>query len=292
MRNSLNRKGIILAGGRGTRLYPLTLAMSKCILPIYDKPMIYYSLSTLMLSGIKNILVISAPDDIANYSKLIGDGEKFGISVSYEIQPNPDGIAQALTIGEKFLDNCPSALMLADNIFYGDGLEVKLMESSAKSHSTVFSYKVHDPERFGICEIDENKKVVSLEEKPKKPKSDLAVTGLYFYDSNAPYIAKNIKPSGRGELEITDVNIKYMNSNSLYAEVLDHSYMWIDAGTQQSFLKASNSIKKVEDNTGRKIMCPEEIAFNKGYISAEDLDEVAEKNLNSEYGKYLKTLIK
>ena len=291
MGNHVDRKGIILAGGKGTRLYPLTKSTSKCILPVYDKPMIYYSLATLMMSGIRDILVISTPDDIKNYSNLIGDGKNFGINVSYEIQPSPDGIAQALIIAENFLTNHPSALMLADNIFYGDGLESKLVESSMRDSSTVFSYEVHDPERFGICEIDGNNRVISLEEKPAKPKSNLAVTGLYFYDSDAPQIAKNIEPSDRGELEITDVNIEYMKSKNLYSEVLNDRYMWIDAGTQESFLLASNYVKSVEDKTGKKILCPEEIAFNKGFISSDDLSKTAEEYSNSEYGKYLKKLI-
>ena len=291
MGNHVDRKGIILAGGKGTRLYPLTKSTSKCILPVYDKPMVYYSLATLMMSGIRDILVISTPDDIKNYSNLIGDGKNFGINVSYEIQPSPDGIAQALIIAENFLTNHPSALMLADNIFYGDGLESKLVESSLRESSTVFSYEVHDPERFGICEIDDNNRVISLEEKPEKPKSNLAVTGLYFYDSDAPQIAKNIEPSDRGELEITDVNIEYMKSNNLYSEVLNDSYMWIDAGTQESFLMASNYVKSVEDKTGMKILCPEEIAFKKGFISSDDLSKIAEEYSNSEYGKYLTKLI-
>ena len=291
MGNHVDRKGIILAGGKGTRLYPLTKSTSKCILPVYDKPMIYYSLATLMMSGIRDILVISTPDDIKNYSNLIGDGKNFGINVSYEIQPSPDGIAQALIIAENFLTNHPSALMLADNIFYGDDLEGKLVESSMRDSSTVFSFEVHDPERFGICEIDDNNRVISLEEKPAKPKSNLAVTGLYFYDSDAPEIAKNIEPSDRGELEITDVNIEYMKSNNLYSEVLNDSYMWIDAGTQESFLMASNYVKSMEDKTGIKILCPEEIAFKKGFISSDDLNKIAEEYSNSEYGKYLKKLI-
>ena len=291
MGNHVDRKGIILAGGKGTRLYPLTKSTSKCILPVYDKPMVYYSLATLMMSGIRDILIISTPDDIKNYSNLIGDGKNFGINVTYEIQPSPDGIAQALIIAENFLTNHPSALMLADNIFYGDGLESKLVESSLRESSTVFSYEVHDPERFGICEIDDNNRVISLEEKPEKPKSNLAVTGLYFYDSDAPQIAKNIEPSDRGELEITDVNIEYMKSNNLYSEVLNDSYMWIDAGTQESFLMASNYVKSVEDKTGMKILCPEEIAFKKGFISSDDLSKIAEEYSNSEYGKYLTKLI-
>ena len=287
----MDRKGIILAGGKGTRLYPLTKSTSKCILPVYDKPMIYYSLATLLMSGIRDILVISTPEDVKNYSNLIGDGKNFGINVSYDIQPTPDGIAQALIIAENFLTNQPSALMLADNIFYGDGLESKLVESSMRDSSTVFSYEVHDPERFGICEIDSKNRVISIEEKPAEPKSNLAVTGLYFYDSDAPQIAKNLEPSDRGELEITDVNIEYMKSNNLYSEVLNDSYMWIDAGTQESFLMASNYVKSVEDKTGIKILCPEEIAFKKGYISSDDLSKIADEYSNSEYGKYLKKVI-
>jgi len=277
----VDRKGIILAGGKGTRLYPLTKSTSKCILPVYDKPMIYYSLATLIMTGIRDILVISTPEDVKNYSNLIGDGKNFGINVSYDIQPTPDGIAQALIIAENFLTNQPSALMLADNIFYGDGLESKLVESSMRDSSTVFSYEVHDPERFGICEIDGNNRVISLEEKPAKPKSNLAVTGLYFYDSDAPQIAKNIEPSDRGELEITDVNIQYMKSNNLYSEVLNESYMWIDAGTQESFLMASNYVKSVEDKTGMKILCPEEIAFKGKLISEKDLEDLAQPLLKN-----------
>ncbi len=287
----MTRKGIILAGGKGTRLYPLTVSVTKCILPIYDKPMIYYSLSTLMLAGINDILVISTPEDEVNFSNLMGDGSNYGISISYEVQPKPEGIAQALIIAEKYLNNSPSALILADNIFYGDGLENKLARSCMMDHNTVFSYLVDDPERFGICEVDENNMVTSLVEKPESPKSNLAVTGLYFYDSNAPYIARNIKPSDRGELEITDVNIEYMKSKKLYSEILDDKFSWIDAGTQSSFLEASNFVKNIEDRQGIKICCPEEIAFKKGLISSEKLNNIAEKYPNSEYGKYLKKVI-
>ncbi len=287
----MNRKGIILAGGRGTRLYPLTVSVTKCILPIYDKPMIYYSLSILILSGIRDILIISTPEDSKNFSNLFGNGSSLGINISYEVQPKPEGIAQALIIAKKFLDNSPSALILADNIFHGDGLEKKLVKSCMNENNTVFSYLVNDPERFGVCEIDNNNKVISLEEKPKNPKSNLAVTGLYFYDSDAPEIAANIKPSHRGELEITDVNIEYMKSNKLYSEILDEKYTWIDAGTQASFLEASNLVKNIEDTTSIKICCPEEIAFKKGLISSENLQILAEQYPNSEYGKYLKRII-
>ena len=286
-----DRKGILLAGGSGTRLMPLTSSVNKHLLPIYDKPMIFYSLSILMLAGINEILIITRKEDLSLFNDLLGDGSRFGINLSYEVQDNPNGIAEAFLIGEKFIGKSDVCLMLGDNIFYGPDLETKLVQSSMKNHSTVFSYGVHDPERFGICEIDNDKRVISLEEKPVKPKSNLAVTGLYFYDSNAPQIAKNIKPSNRGELEITDVNIEYMKSQNLYSEVLDKSYMWIDAGTQESFLVASNYAKKIEDETGMKILCPEEIAFNKGLISSEDLNKAAEEYSNSEYGKYLKSLV-
>lgn len=287
----MNRKGIILAGGRGTRLYPLTASVTKCILPIYDKPMIYYSMATLISSDIKDILIISTPEDSKNFSNLFGDGSSLGINISYDVQPKPEGIAQALIIAEKFLNNDPSALILADNIFYGDGLETKLTRCCREEHNTVFSYIVSDPERFGVCEIDKNNKVISLEEKPKNPKSNLAVTGLYFYDSDAPSIAKDIKPSRRGELEITDVNIEYMKLNKLYSETLDEKFTWIDAGTQASFLEASNFVKSIEDSTSVKICCPEEIALRKGLITSESLEVLSEKYPNSEYGKYLKRII-
>jgi glucose-1-phosphate thymidylyltransferase len=287
----MNRKGIILAGGSGTRLYPLTLATTKCMLPVYDKPMIYYSISTLMLSGIKDILIISTPEDIDIFHRLLDDGSQWGINFSFEIQPKPEGIAQALTIGEKFLNNNPCALMLADNIFYGSGFSEKLINANLSNTNTLFSYEVPDPERFGVCSLDSKRKVISLEEKPKNPSSNLAVTGLYFYDSNSSYIAKTIKPSDRGELEITDVNIEYMKSGNLYSEILGRGFTWMDAGTNQSFMDASNFVYAIEKRNGQKIACPEEIAFNKGFISSEELECLGQKLKKSDYGKYLLSLL-
>ncbi len=287
----MNRKGIILAGGSGTRLYPLTLATTKCMLPVYDKPMIYYSISTLMLSGIKDILIISTPKDSDIFQRLLDDGSQWGINFSFETQPKPEGIAQALTIGEKFLNNNPCALMLADNIFYGSGFSEKLINANLSNTNTLFSYEVPDPERFGVCSLDSKRKVISLEEKPKNPSSNLAVTGLYFYDSNSSYIAKTIKPSDRGELEITDVNIEYMKSGNLYSEILGRDFTWMDAGTNQSYIDASNFVYTIEKRNGQKIACLEEIAFNKGFISAEDLESLAEKLKKSDYGKYLLSLL-
>jgi len=287
----MNRKGIILAGGSGTRLYPLTLATTKCMLPVYDKPMIYYSISTLMLSGIKDILIISTPEDIDIFHRLLDDGSQWGINFSFEIQPKPEGIAQALTIGEKFLNNNPCALMLADNIFYGSGFSEKLINANLSNTNTLFSYEVPDPERFGVCSLDSKRKVISLEEKPKNPSSNLAVTGLYFYDSNSSYIAKTIKPSDRGELEITDVNIEYMKSGNLYSEILGRGFTWMDAGTNKSYMDASNFVYAIEKRNGQKIACPEEIAFNKGFISSEELECLGQKLKKSDYGKYLLSLL-
>ena len=288
----MNRKGIILAGGKGTRLYPITLGAAKCLLPIYDKPMIYYAISTLMLAGIKEILIISTPEDKNTYYNLIGDGSAWGINIIYDIQPEPEGIAQALIIAEKFVGPNPCALMLADNIFYGDELEQKLIQSSSSSNNTIFAYNVDDPERFGVCNIDTtNNKVIGIEEKPLVPKSNLAVTGLYFYDEDAADIAKSLKPSNRGELEITDVNIEYINANKLFCETLGKGHAWIDAGTNESFLEASNFVKNIEKMQGKKIACPEEIAYNKNWISSDQVDQLSEKFKNSDYGKYLKKII-
>ena len=287
----MNRKGIILAGGSGSRLYPLTLATTKCMLPVYDKPMIYHSISTLMLSGIKDILIISTPEDKDIFPRLLGDGSQWGMNFSFEIQPKPEGIAQALTIGEKFLNDNSCALMLADNIFYGSGFTEKLMNANTSNNNTLFSYEVPDPERFGVCILDDERKVISLEEKPKNPSSNLAVTGLYFYDANASYIAKGIKPSGRGELEITDVNIEYMKLGNLYSEILGRGFTWMDAGTNQSFMDASNFVYSIEKRNRKKIACPEEIAFKKGFISAEELESLGEKLKKSDYGKYLLDLL-
>ncbi len=287
----MNRKGIILAGGSGTRLYPLTLASTKCLLPVYDKPMIYYSISTLMLADIREILIITTPSDQDVFKKLLGDGSDWGISLTYEIQPKPEGIAQALIIGEKHIKDSPCVLMLADNIFYGNGFSDKLVNASKSSSNTLFSYTVSDPERFGICELAVDRKVISLEEKPIKPKSNLAVTGLYFYDENAAEISKKIKPSSRGELEITDVNIEYMKLNNLYSEILGRGYAWIDAGTNQSYLDASNFVYTIEKRQGLKIACPEEIAYKKNYISSEKVSELAQTYIKSDYGRYLLNLI-
>ena len=287
----MKRKGIILAGGSGTRLYPLTLASTKCLLPVYDKPMIYYSLSTLMLADITEILIITTPSDLTAFKNLLGDGSEWGISLSYEIQPKPEGIAQALIIGEKHIKNNPSALMLADNIFYGSGFSEKLQNATNSRNNTLFSYTVSDPERFGVCELDKDRRVISLEEKPKIPKSNLAVTGLYFYDDNVSEIAKSIKPSKRGELEITDVNIEYMKQSNLYSEILGRGFAWIDAGTNQSYLDASNFVYTIEKRQGLKISCPEEIAFKKGWISSEKVFELSQKFIKSDYGKYLMNLI-
>ena len=286
----MTRKGIILAGGKGTRLYPLTLGVTKCLLPIYDKPLIYYSISALMLSNIKDILIITTPEDSMIYTLLLGDGREWGINISYNIQPKPEGIAQALVIGEKFIDNKSSALILADNIFHGKGLSEKLSEISKNNKNTVISYAVDDPSRFGVCETNENKMVISLEEKPIEPKSNQAVTGLYFYDNEVSEIAKTITPSKRGELEITDVNIEYMLAKKLYSEPLEKGYTWIDAGTIDSLIDACIFIRNIEKRDGNKVACPEEISYSKGWISSEMLDKLAEK-YNNDYGKYLKKLI-
>lgn len=244
-----------------------------------------------MLSGIRDILIITTPEDKDSFRNLLGDGSSWGINFSYEIQPKPEGIAQALIIGEKFLDNNPSVLMLGDNIFYGSGFAERLKNANNSTHNILFSYKVPDPNRFGVCSLDNKRKVIGLEEKPENPSSNLAVTGLYFYDSNASHIAKNIKPSQRGELEITDVNIEYMNSGSLYSDILGEDFTWIDAGTHQSFIDASNFVYAFEKRYGQKIACPEEIAFKKGFISAEQLESLSNKLKNSLYGQYLLNLL-
>ena len=288
----MNRKGIILAGGKGTRLYPTTIALPKCLLPIYDKPMIYHSLSILMLSGIKEILVITTPADKNRVHALLGDGNSLGITLSYEIQEKPKGIADALIIAEKFLDKKPCALVLGDNIFYGPSLEDKLISACLSKRNTIFTYEVPDPERFGICELDENFKVISIEEKPIKPKSNLCVTGLYFYDERAPKIAASLSPSTRGELEITDVNMNYVYEESLYAQVLDQDYTWIDAGTVESFLQASLFVKSIEIGKGIKVSCPEEVAFKKKWINEGNIKSIAEDLSNSPYSEYLLKMIK
>lgn len=281
-------KGIILAGGSGTRLYPLTRSISKHLLPVYDKPMIYYPLSTLMLAGIKEFLIISTSQDIPRYKELLGNGSDLGISISYEVQPAPEGIAQAFIIGEKFIGNDNVALILGDNIFYGYEFQHLLMEAvNQKKGATVFGYFVHDPERFGVIGFLEDGTVTSIEEKPVRPKTNYVVTGLYFYDNRVINIAKNIKPSSRGELEITDVNNAYLEIGELSVKLLGTSNDWIDTGTHQSLFKASQYIKTIEETQNIKIACIEEIAFQKGYISIENLYNLAKPLMKNEYGRYL-----
>ena len=287
----VNRKGIILAGGKGSRLYPTTKATPKCLLPIYDKPMIYYSISTLMLAGIREILVITTPTDKERVYALLGDGEKWGININYEIQYQHKGIADALIIASKFLDKSPCALMLCDNIFHGPELKAIFTRACLSKKNIIFAYEVSDPERFGICELNDEHKVMSIQEKPSNPKSNLCVTGLYFYDEDASDVASEIQPSPRGELEITDVNITYMEQDNLYAEVLDQSYNWIDAGTVESFLEASFFVKSIEQENGIKISCPEAIAYNNSWINEDKLKMIAKDLSNSPYSDYLFKII-
>ena len=284
----MDRKGIILAGGSATRLYPLTNVISKHLLAVFDKPMIYYSITTLMLADIREILLISSPRDIELFKKLLGDGSKWGISLSYAIQESPDGLAQSLLIAKNFLNGSPSVLILGDNFFYGDGLQKKLLDANnRKNGATIFGYRVNDPERYGIIEVNKKGKVKELIEKPINPPSNLAITGIYFYDSNAPIFAEEITPSERGELEITDLNNIYLDRDELYVEILGRGYAWLDLGTHESLLEANQFVQTIEHRQGRKIACPEEIAFRKKWINQDSMYDQANSMLKNSYGKYL-----
>jgi len=285
------RKGIILAGGSGSRLYPLTKVISKQLLPVFDKPMIYYPLATLMIADIREILLISTPEDISQYQALLGDGSIWGINISYQIQPFPDGLAQAFILAEDFIGDDLSALILGDNIFHGNDMSNLLLNASNNDNATIFAYHVSDPERYGVVEFDNNQKAISIEEKPKIPKSNYAVTGLYFYDHKVVEFAKSLKPSERGELEITDLNKIYMNEDKLNVEVLNRGFAWLDSGTHESLLEANQYIATVEKRQGQKIACIEEISFRKGWITKENLLNLAEEKYNNNYREYLKGLI-